>query len=95
MAHTTEGQEFRDYLVSEGWDQLHADIATDAFERFFLHGGEDHLYENPDNLRVARGWIDEEREDYQKRTDNGCCGSMNVGLPCDAGTIMFGLNHGH
>ena len=40
MAHTEVVREFRDRLVSGGWDQLHADIAAKLFEVFTGRDGE-------------------------------------------------------
>lgn len=40
MAHTEVVREFCNRLVSGGWDQLHADIAANAFEVFTSRDGE-------------------------------------------------------
>ena len=64
MAHTTEGQEFRDYLVSGGWDQLHADICANAYERYTSRDGE-HLAVEEDFLRMdmlVQSILDEEEK---------------------------------
>jgi len=53
-------------------------------------------YEFKDNTRLARkGNADEERA-YDDARDSGCCGSVDVELPCtDGTTLLYGFNYGH
>ena len=51
MAHTEVVQEFRNRLVSGGWDQLHADICANAYERYTSRDGE-HLAVEEDFRRM-------------------------------------------
>lgn len=53
-------------------------------------------YDYVDNERFAtKGNIEQEKE-YWRLEGRGCCGSADVELECDDGTVlMFGFNHGH
>lgn len=53
------------------------------------------VYDNPDNLRIARLSSEEEARAYRKAATDGCCGSVDETIETPDGPAMVGFNYGH
>lgn len=53
-------------------------------------------YEYQDNQRYARPEHPEQLEEYERRQEGGCCGSVDVLLEVEGGSqLHYGFNYGH
>lgn len=53
-------------------------------------------FEFRDNPRFATKGNAEEEAGYNDYLSGGCCGYVDVELPCDDGTVLlYGFNYGH
>lgn len=65
-----------------------------ALDNWWLNETEE--YDYMDNERLATKGNIEQENIYDKQVGEGCCGSVDVELDCDDGTVlMFGFNYGH
>lgn len=49
-----------------------------------------------DNHRYAVKGNQEQEKEYERRRGEGCCGAVDLALPCPDGSILlYGFNYGH
>ena len=61
----------------------------------YFNSIDDEEYEYMDNQRYARKDNPPEVDEYNKREENGCCGSCDKEIETPDGVVLIGFNYGH